>query len=178
MKNYQHPKEPSWSPANIDKLQTLHAAGLSASKIAMHLGGNITRNAVIGKLHRLGLSRIAPPVVEREAPERKSRRIERVTPSLPPSKATPSMPGIAKARHGRPAKSITAVLSRPIPVEPKRSRHRIGIAELEPSWMCKWPIGDPRADDFGFCGHRREGDHRYCDYHARIAFIPDGRAKV
>jgi GcrA cell cycle regulator len=138
--------EEKWSPARVDLLKSLHSSGLSASLIAQQLEAGFTRNAVLGKLHRMGIGRL-PPVerYEDDIPLRKSRKqAERPAPSLPP------------------------IIIR----EPDASQQR-GLMTLEGG--CKWPIGDPKAEDFVFCGHERRDDKSsYCEYHCRMAYRPKG----
>jgi GcrA cell cycle regulator len=147
-----------WAPAEITTLRTLHKAGLSASRIAAQIGGK-SRNAVIGKLHRLGLCRVRPP--EDQDDEREKVRPER------PKRPTPSLPAISGGY--RPRRLISVLPPPPLSAE------KIGVYELT-STTCRWPIGDPHAEDFRFCGAMpRDGEYLgaagggspYCDYHYR-----------
>src|SRR5690606_37886783 len=141
-----------WTDERVEQLKKLWSEGLSASQIAQKLGG-VTRNAVIGKVHRLGLS-------GRATPSRPARR------SVKPATARPARtpPAVAAARPAAPP---------PAPVE----------AALLPSGefatvltlgahICKWPTGDPDDHDFRFCGRRSEGGSPYCEAHARLAYQP------
>lgn len=137
-----------WTDDRVGQLQQLWSEGLSASEIARRLGG-VTRNAVIGKLHRLGLlgsrSRvaIAPRAARtrrRPALRRQSRRAPRVAQGCP-AVAAPDWPG-------------------EVP----------DVERLEPH-QCRWPIGDPRAPDFSFCG-RWAAVGPYCPAHRAVAFVP------
>jgi GcrA cell cycle regulator len=140
-----------WTEERVALLKKLWLEGLSASQIAKQLGG-VTRNAVIGKVHRLGLS-------------------GRATPSQPPR------PVYKAPRPARPAAGAALAPRRIIPSMP--DPHPVYYVE-EPgsatvltlgAHMCKWPIGDPASDGFTFCG-RRIGDGSYCQEHARVAYQP------
>lgn len=159
----------SWTDERVERLKALWLEGLSASQIAAELGG-VTRNAVIGKVHRLGLSGRAKPQVQ---PAR--------TPAAPRPKAQqatrPSVP-----RPSRPItignvalKAIDAPEIRPVSVPAAEEGpvvfERIGILALNDS-TCKWPIGDPGRPDFAFCGRRSDSGIPYCAHHARIAYQP------
>ncbi|MDP3656190.1 MAG: GcrA family cell cycle regulator, partial [Brevundimonas sp.] len=133
--------------------------GQSASQIAKQLGGGVTRNAVIGKVHRLGLSGRAAP----SQPARATFRPSRPRPAAQPTQA-PSAPRRIEAVQPRAvaAPSVPA----PMPDLP-------GTATVMTlgAHMCKWPIGDPSSNEFSFCG-RRSSEGVYCVEHARVAYQP------
>lgn len=160
----------TWSEARVELLKKLWAEGLSASQIAAEMGG-VTRNAVIGKVHRLGLSGRA------KSPSSNAPRA-RKTPTRAPSH--PLGHG-----HGHSIRGNTALApmlrldvdpfaeEAPIPrddvVVPMSER--VTIMELRES-MCRWPLGDPTKEEFRFCGGRSAIGMPYCAYHARIAYQP------
>ncbi len=143
-----------WTDDRVTTLKKLWLDGLSASQIAKQLGG-VTRNAVIGKVHRLGLS-------------------GRATPSQP------ARPVFKPQRVARPAQPAPTVIRRPVaaPVqtlpEPIHRIEQPGSATVLTlgAHMCKWPIGDPSSDGFSFCGRRTGQDGPYCLEHARVAYQP------
>jgi GcrA cell cycle regulator len=143
----------SWSDDRVVTLSKLWLDGLSASQIAQQLGG-VTRNAVIGKVHRLGLG-------GRGAPSAPSRPLRVTTPSSrrPAGSPTPAMsaPPVGRA----PAIPIVPVPEGPGLID--------DLARLG-AHACKWPIGDPKALDFSFCG--RDADGRYCHRHERLGVRP------
>ena len=150
-----------WTDERVELLKKLWLDGLSASQIAKQLGG-VTRNAVIGKVHRLGLSgRAAPsqptrptfkaPRAPRPAPAPQPRRVEAHA-AHPAAPAQPQTPFVAE----EPGSATVLTLG---------------------AHMCKWPIGDPATDDFSFCGRRSETDGPYCPNHARIAYQPQQTRK-
>lgn len=157
----------NWTDERVELLKKLWSDGLSASQIAAELGG-VTRNAVIGKVHRLGLSGRAKPA------------------------ASPA----PRARKPRPATNGAAAQPRPIvqgntvlapvmraAVEPETETLPDPVAKVMPmgerctildltEFTCRWPVGEPGKDDFFYCGSRTKTGLPYCAFHARIAYQP------
>ncbi len=156
-----------WTDERVDVLKKLWLDGLSASQIAKQLGG-VTRNAVIGKVHRLGLS-------GRAAPSQPARPVFKAPRPARPVSTTPSAPR-RMAEPAQPAAAPVAATSSSIPAPPQVPVLRVeepGSATVLTlgAHMCKWPIGDPSTDSFTFCG-RRASESPYCVEHARVAYQP------
>lgn len=161
-----------WTEERVAELKKLWAEGHSASQIAKRLG-SVTRNAVIGKVHRLGLSGRATP----SRPVKRPPRLARPKPQVMPRQAAPAAQVAPRA--------TTALAVRPEPaahvhiaeaeanIEPKRLSNgdMVTVLTVKDS-MCKWPIGDPADANFGFCGHGTAEGSPYCAEHARVAFQP------
>jgi GcrA cell cycle regulator len=153
----------SWTDERVELLKKLWAEGLSASQIAAQLGG-VTRNAVIGKVHRLNLSGRAKPTSSTPRPRK-------------PRSPSPQ-------RHSRTYVSGNTALKVHAQPQPRRATAAMPIEDLVvpislkvsllalTDQMCKWPIGDPSAEDFHFCGHRNFNAMPYCEYHSRLAYQP------
>ena len=149
----------TWSHNRVEQLKKLWEAGLSASQIAAELG-NVSRNAVIGKVHRLGLSGRAKSLSSAAPPQRKAH------------------PAQQMMRVTRP---IAAALAQALEVEvepdPVTSDNvvpmsqRLSLLELNEA-TCHWPIGDPSSPDFFFCGGKALTGLPYCARHARVAYQP------
>jgi GcrA cell cycle regulator len=133
-----------WTEERVEQLKTLWADGLSASQIARVLGG-VTRNAVIGKVHRLGLAGRAGPA-----------RAER-----PRSVSHKSV-----ARIAVPEPEI--IEEDPVVLEDGNFATVLTINDR----MCHWPIGDPADAAFHFCGRNPKSGSPYCEAHARKAYQP------
>ncbi len=178
----------SWTDERVERLSTLWLEGRSASQIATELGEGVSRNAVIGKVHRLGLSGRAVPPAEaaapriREVPEPVTEvptAAERVVAEPAPVEAVPDAPAMA----AHTVDDVAAILdaAEPITIDLPALRavkdvvipitDRVTILELSGS-MCRWPIGDPTSAEFRFCGCRAVGTLPYCQEHARVAFQP------
>jgi GcrA cell cycle regulator len=147
-----------WTDERVEMLKSLWLDGLSASQIAKQLGG-VTRNAVIGKVHRLGLSGRATPSQPMPAafkPVRPARAS--VPPPMAPRKAVPVPLDQRSAPEPRP---------------PERFEQPGGATVLTLGrHMCKWPIGDPASAEFTFCGRRSADERPYCQEHAQLAYAP------
>ena len=162
----------SWTDERVTVLKKLWAEGHSASQIAKQLGG-VTRNAVIGKVHRLGLSGRATPSRPVKRPPRlarpKPRFIPEATVTAAPAASPPAktLPGLTE----QPATAVARVPSTaPLPPLPMADGAPATILTLRDS-MCKWPIGDPADPKFAFCG-RKADCGPYCAEHAAVAFQP------
>ena len=153
----------SWTEERVEQLKKLWTEGHSASQIANQLGG-VTRNAVIGKVHRLGLSGRATPSRPVKRPPRLAR--PKPTPQRVEKPAT-TTPETAPAPTTLPAVAKTAE-----PLEPAKLANGdfASVLNIRES-MCKWPIGDPMDKDFAFCGRAASGGP-YCAEHAKVAFQP------
>ena len=149
-----------WTDERVETLKKLWLDGLSASQIAKQLGG-VTRNAVIGKVHRLGLSGRAAP----SHPSRPTFKTPR--PPRPISMPAPRARAVEPRAHVVPAVRTTPFVELP------------GTATVLTlgAHMCKWPIGDPSSDDFTFCGRRSATEGPYCVEHARVAYQPQQAKK-
>ena len=147
----------SWTDDRVATLTKLWADGLSASQIAAELGG-VTRNAVIGKVHRLGLSGRA---------KTSNSSASKLKPATRSSgyNARPSRPARPLATRNAP-NSHTRPVIEDIPVPESK---RLNLEDLTDK-TCKWPHGDPSGDDFHFCGHTPHEDAPYCKYHSRMAY--------
>lgn len=159
--------ENTWSDERVELLKKLWADGLSASQIAGELGG-VTRNAVIGKVHRLGLSgRAKAPATSVPRTRKPATRAPSHPMSRPVSRGNTAL-AAAPAAEARP-ETRPAPAPRDDVVIPMSER--VTIMELRES-MCRWPMGDPTTAEFRFCGGRSGTGMPYCAYHARIAYQP------
>jgi GcrA cell cycle regulator len=176
----------SWTDERVEALRAMWSEGKSASQIAKELGG-VTRNAVIGKVHRLGLSnRVGgvggedenggfDPVVEGPEPER--------APEAPaPQPAAPRPAGKEAVVPARPKPAGQVMPPQPAPseisaealanlAEVAKKARRLSLMQLTER-TCKWPVGDPATDDFWFCGLPTVPGKPYCDTHVAVAFQP------
>ena len=142
----------SWNDEKVNKLKELWGKGSTASQIAEIIGG-LSRNAVIGKAHRLNLSskiktRTASSSHNFEANEEKNN---------------------FKQRRGKKNKLQSLIIEKDFePENPKK------LEELDES-SCKWPIGHPEEELFYFCGRSSLKDFSYCKLHLLYAYQPKGR---
>ena len=151
-----------WTDERVELLKKLWTEGLSASQIAAELGG-ITRNAVIGKVHRLGLSGRAKSPSSTSPRPRKPRaqgHMMRLTrPSMRGNTALAPM-------YENDLEPEPELIDNIIPLG-----QRCSLLELSDS-KCRWPIGDPGTAEFFFCGGAPAEGLPYCAYHSRVAYQP------
>ncbi|WP_434619290.1 GcrA family cell cycle regulator [Tabrizicola sp. M-4] len=187
----------SWTDERVETLKRMWAEGQSASQIAKELGG-VTRNAVIGKVHRLGLSnRVAggkededdTPVATAKSEPRPEPAATRPEPAARPVAAERPAPAPAPASNvtALPIRKAIVPAGQPLPPQPsaneispealasvreveKRAR-KLTLMELTER-TCKWPIGDPATEDFWFCGLPSLPGKPYCEAHVGVAFQP------
>ena len=190
----------SWTDERVETLKKMWSDGQSASQIAKELGG-VTRNAVIGKVHRLGLSNrvggsgkdeeeeapvVAAPRVEPVKPEPIRPTEQRVAAERPaPVAAAPVMPSTNIAPI--PMRKAIIPAGQPLPPQPsaneispealasvrevEKRAKKLTLMELTER-TCKWPIGDPATEDFWFCGLQSVPGKPYCEAHVGVAFQP------
>ena len=152
-----------WTEDRVGALKKLWLEGQSASQIAKQLGGGVTRNADIGKVHRLGLSGRAAP----SQPARATFKTARPRPA-PAATQAPSAPRRIEAAQPRAAAPVAPTLAQTPELPGTATVLTLG------AHMCKWPIGDPSSREFSFCG-RRASEGVYCVEHARVAYQPQIR---
>jgi GcrA cell cycle regulator len=159
----------TWTDERVEQLKKLWADGLSASQIAAQIGG-VTRNAVIGKVHRLGLSGRNKTTAPQPQRVRKPARPPSVTFTAPAVEGN-----IVRSAEQRFPTTLEQEERLPddivIPVS-----ERVTIMELRES-MCRWPMGDPTTPEFRFCGQRAIAGLPYCTHHARVAYQPAAERK-
>ena len=142
----------SWNEEKVNKLKELWGKGNTASQIAEIIGG-ISRNAVIGKAHRLNLS----------------SKIKTRNASSSQIFNSSSEENNSKQRQGRKSKFKSLLIENDFePENPKK------LEELDES-SCKWPIGHPEEESFYFCGRSSLKDFSYCKLHLLYAYQPKGK---
>jgi len=181
----------SWTDERVELLKKMWGEGQSASQIAKELGG-VTRKAVIGKVHRLGLSNRATgatgttgtTAAKPEAKEKPAAAKPEARPSPKTEAARPPTPHDGRPIHAR--KQIIPA-GQPLPPQPsaneispealakvneiEKKSKKIGLMELTER-TCKWPVGDQATEDFWFCGLPVKTGKPYCEAHVGVAFQP------
>jgi GcrA cell cycle regulator len=188
----------SWTDERVETLKRMWNEGQSASQIAKELGG-VTRNAVIGKVHRLGLSnRVGGKDDEDEAASSPAPAAAKPEPAARPEPApraeaprqpAPAAPAATTASNVTPLPVRKAIIPAGQPLPPQPSLNEISpealasVREVEKrakkltlmeltERTCKWPIGDPATEDFWFCGLPSLPGKPYCEAHVGVAFQP------
>ncbi len=150
-----------WTDDRVDTLKKLWAKGLSASAIAGTIG-EVTRNAVIGKAHRLRLAGRATT-----SRKRQPLRPSPLFPARSRSRNIRSRPRACQDRQ--PHSNATPKLISILPELGAPPEQLITIQSLNER-TCHWPIGDPKRDGFHFCGRSKPERRAYCDHHAALSY--------
>ncbi len=182
----------AWTDERVEKLKELWEQGKSASEIAKELG-NVTRNAVIGKVHRMGLqSRAAsadakPDEASKKKPAKAApkaaRKSTKAEAEAKPAKAEKvevevelEEIEVKSVNSSNQFPTVVPVNNDEVSEETRRNVERVENESKRLNLMqltertCKWPIGDPATEDFWFCGHPSEAGKPYCQAHVELAF--------
>jgi GcrA cell cycle regulator len=149
-------KEPTWTVERVELLKSHFAAGLTCREIANEIG--LSRNAIIGKLARLNLTREQKPEPRRDGGRRGRPR------SVPRLQFRMLKQVFAEAP---PAEEDQCVIS----------QQHCSLLELSEE-RCRWPINSPGEKDFCFCGNRPLDGLPYCAGHTRLAYQPASRQRA
>ena len=188
----------SWTDERVETLKKMWAEGQSASQIAKELGG-VTRNAEIGKVHRLGLSnRAGSGAATTAKPAAKEKAAKPSAPKpAPKPKATKAPPASKPEKeveeldeNGIPISAARRAIipaGQPLPPQPsaneispealakvnevEKTAKKLTLMELTEK-TCKWPVGDPATEEFWFCGLNVQQGKPYCEAHVGVAFQP------
>ena len=184
----------SWTDERVEILKTMWGEGKSASQIAKELGG-VTRNAVIGKVHRLGLSNRnggggSGAAAKAEPKEKAAASAPKA--AAPKPEPAPAPEPVAAAPIPAPSAPVPfrkTIVPAGQPLPPQPSTNEISpealakVSEVEKKALrlklmeltertCKWPVGDPATEDFWFCGLPSQAGKPYCEAHVGVAFQP------
>ncbi|MCR8827467.1 GcrA family cell cycle regulator [Pseudosulfitobacter koreensis] len=184
----------SWTDERVETLKKMWGEGQSASQIAKELGG-VTRNAVIGKVHRLGLSNRAgsgttakvEPKPKPAAPKADAKPKPETKPKVEAKPKPQEEPEPETRVAVMPPRAKIIPAGQPLPPQPsaneispealakvseiEKKAKRLSLMELTER-TCKWPVGDPATEDFWFCGLPVQAGKPYCEAHVGVAFQP------
>lgn len=164
----------NWTDERVEKLKKLWSEGLSASQIAAQLGG-VSRNAVIGKVHRLNLpgrAKAGGTAAAARTPKRNATAPRATNyPSRVATRTVTRQQGATMLKEEVEVDAVDEIRYRPASNVVVPISRRLGLTELTER-TCKWPVGDPLKDDFHFCGNESPDASPYCGYHQRLAYQP------
>lgn len=155
-----------WTAEKIEQLNKLWSEGMSITEIGKILG--MTRNAVVGKAHRLGLAKRPSPIARAPGP----RPVAQPAPAAAPRPvAAPAAavvaPPAAVAEAPQPPKPAMPILPQPARPRPAPAFRATRVANGP---ACRWPLGDPKSPDFHFCGSPSIEGKPYCEKHCAMAY--------
>lgn len=182
----------SWTDDRVEILKKLWVEGQSASQIAKELGG-VTRNAVIGKVHRLGLSNRATSSSSSKSDTKSKTAVKSISDTKRVSSKTSASKVTSANSPSEPRSNVTSLrrqiipAGQPLPPQPsaneispealarvneiEKKAKKISLLELTER-TCKWPVGDPATEEFWFCGLPSQAGKPYCEAHVGVAFQP------
>lgn len=176
-----------WDNATLKKLKALTGKGLSTSEIGKRLG--MSKNAVVGKLNRMGWNSKAGGVVTTDtkksskASEEKKGLVKKVAEKLQKKtvaskketkktlagKKAETKKTVAKAENKKSPAKDTKTLNKSLAMHQRIIQHSLEMANLKPN-QCRWPIGDPDSENFHFCGEQVFVGKPYCYEHCKQAY--------
>ena len=164
----------NWTDERVELLRKLWSEGLSASQIAAQLGG-VSRNAVLGKVHRLKLSgrgrTTAAPARQKKAASSGATATKSTVRAASTHRHVTASIGATALQVQFDAEPVARQYLRPVENVVVPISRRLQLVELTER-TCKWPNGDPLTEEFHFCGNDAGESGPYCSYHSRVAFQP------
>ncbi len=169
-----------WDNATLKKLKALTGKGLSTAEIGKRLG--MSKNAIVGKLNRLGwnskaTATTAPAKTQKTAPTKKSTTktpVKKATKVAVPKKTTTTKKTVAEPKKTAPKQSTkntndSGKSAKTLAVHQRIVQHSLEMANMKPN-QCRWPIGDPDSANFHFCGATVFVGKPYCYEHCKQAY--------
>lgn len=159
----------AWTEQMVEDLKKMWHEGLTTGEIGKRLG--VSKNSIVGKVHRLQLSGRPSPIKkkdeaapEKTMPEKTAKKEEKAAPAKPKEEKKPEP---AKEEKFEPIAKMS--LKSNFPHSGKTS-----LTDLD-NHTCRWPIGDPKDENFHFCGRKVKIGQTYCEEHANIAYVKAGK---
>lgn len=196
----------AWTDEMVEELKRLWAEGVTTGEIGRRL--NISKNSIVGKVHRLGLSGrpspikkksdpaeakpAAKPAAKKAAPAKEAKPAKQQPAEVQAQKTEPKpaakpvqapapepKPAVIKAAPQKTAvdsdeEDIALAKSITMPEPEKNKKEFLSLTDLD-NHTCRWPVGDPKDDNFHFCGKKVRLGQTYCEEHAAIAYVKPGK---
>lgn len=177
----------AWTDQMVEDLKVMWKQGLTTAEIGKRLG--VSKNSIVGKVHRLGLSGRPSPIKKKEVPTEKATSTvskEKTTKTVNVSK-TPEVT-VAKVEpktevviEEKKAVTKDKEIEKPVALECQKSNFErngkaVSLTELD-NHTCRWPIGDPKDENFHFCGKKVRIGQTYCDEHSLVAYVKPIKTK-
>ncbi len=150
-----------WTDEAVEELKKMWDKGMTTGQIAKAL--NVTKNSIIGKVHRLCLTARPSPIKKSnnsttEKKISKPQKVEKATKQNCKTVKEPTTPTVSETKAPTPTVEET----------------NIPLVKLD-NHTCRWPMGDPKDEDFCFCGKRIRTGQTYCEEHAAVAYVKAGK---
>ncbi|MGN0913226.1 MAG: GcrA family cell cycle regulator [Alphaproteobacteria bacterium] len=145
----------AWTEEMVEGLRQMWLEGLTANEIAKKLG--VSKNSIVGKVHRLCLKARPSPIKKKDDETAPAEEIAAEAPAI-------ETPEEILPEEEEPVAEVKA------PKKVHKGAHHVKLMELD-SHTCRWPLGDPRDEDFCFCGKKVRMGQTYCEEHANMAYV-------
>ncbi len=150
-----------WTDEAVEELKRMWDKGMTTGQIAKAL--NVTKNSIIGKVHRLCLTARPSPI--KKSSDKTEKKFATQKPVKETKKETTKT---VSKKEVSPAVEPEKKVVQPI------EETNIPLVKLD-NHTCRWPMGDPRDEDFCFCGKRIKTGQTYCEEHAAVAYVKAGK---
>lgn len=189
----------AWTDQMVEDLRVMWKQGMTTAEIGKKLG--VSKNSIVGKVHRLGLSGRPSPIKKKEssdaaevtaAPKEKSTNSEKevAKKTVERENDKPQVSKTVAPAADKKAEKLETEKQEPAKITPKeepevkecfksdmeKSAKAVSLMELD-NHTCRWPLGDPKDENFRFCGKKVRIGQTYCEEHAAIAYVKPGKTK-
>ncbi len=151
-----------WTDEAVEELKKMWDKGMTTGQIAKVL--NVTKNSIIGKVHRLCLTARPSPI------KKSSNSTEKKTVTSKKTEKETKAKSTSKCKTKEKPIVIEEAKPQVAPIE----ETNIPLVKLD-NHTCRWPMGDPKDEDFCFCGKRIKTGQTYCEEHAMVAYVKAGK---
>lgn len=166
----------AWTDEMVEQLRAMWKEGLTTGEIGKRLG--VSKNSIVGKVHRLGLSGRPSPIKKKDDSETSAENTSKAAPkAVKESKekaakenSEPKTEKTEKPAAKENAPQPKAEVKAEAPSVPHRHNGKTGLTDLD-NHTCRWPLGDPKDESFHFCGKKVRIGQTYCDEHANVAYV-------
>lgn len=167
----------AWTDEMVDQLRAMWADGLTTGEIGKRLG--VSKNSIVGKVHRLGLSGRPSPIKKKEVdpsaeasakPIKEKVQKEKIEVKAPKAKIEKTVAESSSTSKPQINTRIEASAS----TSPRHNYGKAMLTDLD-NHTCRWPVGDPKDENFHFCGKKVRIGQTYCDEHSSIAYVKSNK---
>ena len=158
----------AWTDKMVEDLKNLWQTGLTTSEIAKKLG--VSKNSIVGKVHRLSLSGRPSPIKKKEETQKikvKTPKKNKLSQEKEEKFSVQQEDLLFDTENEIKIDVVSEVI---VPVENGSSEENVRLTDLD-NHTCRWPIGDPRDENFHFCGKKVRTGQTYCEEHSSIAYV-------
>ena len=169
----------AWTEQMVEDLKKMWDEGLTTGEIGKRLG--VSKNSIVGKVHRLQLIARPSPIKKKDetestpkaAPAKAPKTVKQETPAAKEPQAAPKeepTTAVAATPQPKPHQDRIETIRNSVHVEHPKGKHKTLLTDLD-NHTCRWPIGDPKDENFHFCGRKIKIGQTYCEEHAAIAYV-------